>query len=97
MLAARAGAAYTPPAAPGVAPQQGTPRPRRVARPAWGIVTSPSIGSNANQFNGVAARTSNDVWAVGYYTTKAATSPSSSTGTAATGASAPNPRHRRGR
>ena len=34
---------------------------------AWSVVPSPNLGSHENNLNGVAAISSNDVWAVGYW------------------------------
>src|SRR5215212_9164186 len=44
-------------------PAQGTPTP--VCGGSWTVVTSPSPDFLDNALNGVSARTSNDVWAVG--------------------------------
>ena len=35
----------------------------------WSVAPSPSLGTNDNNFYGVAAVSANDVWAVGYYGT----------------------------
>src|SRR5207253_6589063 len=35
--------------------------------PDWSVVPSPNVGASTNEFYGVAAVSSNDVWAVGYY------------------------------
>lgn len=38
------------------------------ANSSWSVVPSPNIGTNANVLQSIAAVSSNDVWAVGYYT-----------------------------
>lgn len=58
-------ATRTPTTAPTSTPTR-TPTPASTPCTGWGTVTSPNVGTGANQLFGVAAVSANDVWAVGY-------------------------------